>query len=245
MPRGRERFRRLGYDSAPLAGADRGGRGGMLRRRTKRPRRARQVRDKTAADAHGRLARREPPRRLAGQCGDDCSRGAAARRTESGARSPASGASAAIASECRRPSSRRSEPAGNAAAGAQRVDGVAGAERGLDRGRDNAPSVGDRRARTPAARRAAPCRVAASADCPARPAARPDPAAAASREIRDVAMACMRRIERSAQQPDAHPPPIAEPWQRISRGRQDAPARSRAPGSDRSSTAPGPTGPRA
>ena len=60
---------------------------------------------------------------------------------------------------------------------AQRVDRVARAEHRLDRAGDDAAAVGDAaRGRQPL-RRTAPCRAAASADCRATPAARPDRAA--------------------------------------------------------------------
>ena len=51
----------------------------------------------------------------------------------------------------------------------------------------------------------------------------------AARQFDDVAMACMRRIERTAEQADAHAPPVAEARDRLmpSGVFRDAPARCR------------------
>ena len=89
----------------------------------------------------------------------------------------------------------------------------------------------------PAARPAAPCPLRVSADCRARPSARPDPAAAcAIARPRDMQMPLMRRVERPAQQAD-RAMPVADAPKR-SRDVRDAPGRCRGRHSGRSSAAP-------
>ena len=97
-----------------FAGTDRGGRGGVLRHAQKDPGGRCKFGTAPRPIAPGAShARADAPRGRPGR--DDCSRAAAARRRECGARTPASGASAATAPGCRRPSARRSARAETAA----------------------------------------------------------------------------------------------------------------------------------
>ena len=127
------------------------------------------------------VARAQPLRRLARPGRGDCSRAAAARRTACGARTASQPRQRGNCSRMSAPISQTNcdsrKPPPQAA---QRVDGVAGAEQRLDPGGDDAPAIGDAARGGQTLLRTAPCRVAASADCRARPAARPDPAATAA-----------------------------------------------------------------
>ncbi len=161
-----------------FAGTDRTRRGGVLRHTQKNPG------WRGHAGKHRRRSRRtscmgEPTRRVASQCAMIV---AGARQNREGNAAsefqPAAPARQLLQNVgAHQPDEVRAwKPPQQAA---QRIDGVARAEHRLDRAGDDAASVGDACARRPDAGRTAPCRVAASADCPARPAARPDRAAAA------------------------------------------------------------------
>ena len=94
---------------------------------------------------------------------------------------------------------------------AQRVDGVAGAEHDLDRAGHHATSVGDaaRGCQALAERRHAALRLQRIAGRNQQPhLVQPQPP---PRDFNDVAMTFMRRIERAAEQADAHAATVAEP----------------------------------
>jgi hypothetical protein len=97
----------------------------------------------------------------------------------------------------------------------QRIDGVACAERDLDRACDDESSVRDgaRGRQTFAERRHSALRFQRIAGRNQQPyLIEPQ---TLPREIDDMAMTRMRGIERAAEQADAHAPPVAEPRDRI------------------------------
>ena len=101
----------------------------------------------------------------------------------------------------------------------QRIDGVARAEYRLDRAGDDAASVRDaaRRGQALAQRCHAALRLQHIARRDQQPhLIEPQPPAS---NIDDMAMPGMRRIERTAEQSDTHPPPVTEPRQRIDQAR--------------------------
>ncbi len=112
--------------------------------------------------------------------------------------------------ERRRPGNRRVQLA-------QRVDGVAGVERRLDAAGQHPPPVGDaaspgqplRERRHPGARLQRVARRYQQPDL-----VQPQPP---SGQVGNMTMPLMRRVERSSQQPDAHPPPVAEARDRAQR----------------------------
>ena len=102
----------------------------------------------------------------------------------------------------------------------QRIDSVACAERDLDRACHNASSVRDRMCgcQTLAERRHPALRFQRIAGRNQQPyLIEPQPPAS---NIDDMAMPRMRRIERTAEQANAHPSPIAEPGDRLMRRRR-------------------------
>ena len=90
------------------------------------------------------------------------------------------------------------------------IDGIAGAERGLDAAGDDAAAVADPRGagQTIGERRHAVGRFQRIAGGDQQPdLIQPQ---APHGQFRDMAMAFVRGIERSAEQSDSHPPPVAE-----------------------------------
>lgn len=103
---------------------------------------------------------------------------------------------------------------------AQRIDGVARAKRRLDRGGDDAAPIRDatRRGQALAERRHAALRLQRIARGDQQPhLIEPQPS---SRNLDHVAMTGMRRIERTAEKADAHPPPVTKAGDRIMRERR-------------------------
>jgi hypothetical protein len=102
----------------------------------------------------------------------------------------------------------------------QRIDGVARAERGLDRACHNSSSVRDGACscQTLAKRRHPALRFQRIARRNQQPhLIEPQ---TSTREIYDMAMTKMRWIERTAEQPNAHAAPVAEAGDRLMRGRR-------------------------
>ena len=103
---------------------------------------------------------------------------------------------------------------------AQRVDCVARAEHRLNRAGDHAAAIRDvaRGPQAPVERRHAAPRLQRIAGRHEQPDLI-EPQSFAC-EIDDVAMALMRRIERAAEQADAHSPSVTEPWDWLMPGRR-------------------------
>ncbi len=215
VPRGRERFRRLGYGSAPwlarIAVAE-AACCGTLRKTQAGARKFGKHRRRSHRDVlHGRGGAPHGPTMR-----DDCSWAAAIRRREYGATNvqPAAPARQLLQDVgAHQPDEAGSRKPPQQAA--QRIDGVARAEHRLDRAGDDAAAIGEAaRGRQPLIERRHAAlrlqRIAGRHQQPDLIEPQPPPC-----QLDDVAMACVRRIERTAEQADAHAPSVAEARDRL------------------------------